>query len=215
MQEGRQIVAYFDFDGTLSDRDTLVPFLIYAVGIWRFLCCVPSLLPIVIRYGLRLINNETAKELTLQRVIAGMKSYVLEQKAKNFALTRLNKYLKPVVYSKLEWHREHGHTLVLVSANLGVYLRYWARLHKLDYVIATELDINERNRVTGCLQTRNCYGKEKVTRIKQFLADNHLSFSYSYAYGNSAGDYALFAYSNEPFYVSGDSVERWSHRNER
>ena len=51
--------------------------------------------------------------------------------------------------------------LVLVSANLGVYLRYWARLHKLDYVIATELDINERNRITGRLQTRNCYGKEK------------------------------------------------------
>ena len=64
----------------------------------------------MIRYGLRFINNEQAKQLTLQRVIAGMKSYVLEQKAKNFALTRLNKYLKPVVYSKLEWYREHGHT---------------------------------------------------------------------------------------------------------
>jgi phosphatidylglycerophosphatase C len=132
----------------------------------------------------------------------------VENKAKSFAISRLNKYIKPAVYAKVEWHREHHHTLVLVSANLAIYLRYWANLHKLDYVIATEIDFDVNNYVSGKLATRNCYGAEKVSRIEQFLSNEKLQFCYSYGYGNSAGDKEMLGHVDEAYYVSGEYMKR-------
>lgn len=208
MKSDHRIVAYFDFDGTLTTKDTLIPFLIFLVGWCKFLANLPHLLFIVLRYYLRLITNEQAKEETLTLLVFGMKEYLIEHRAKSFALTKLNKYIKPEVYSKIEWHREHGHKIVLVSANLAVYLRYWACFHKLDGVIATEVAVH-RGRLTGKLLTPNCYGAEKVRRIHQYLKDEGLEFCYSYGYGNSAGDYELLEYCDEPFWVSGNCVEYW------
>lgn len=207
VNQAQQIVAYFDFDGTISDRDTFIPFLIYTVGQWKFVSLLPRLIPVYCKYSLGLISNELAKELTLGIVLRNYKHTLIEQKARDFALTRLNKYIKPQVYARLEWHREHQHTLVLVSANLGIYLRYWAKLHRIPYVIATEIEVNPMRRLTGKLYTRNCYGPEKVMRINQFLQSKLLNFCYSYAYGNSNGDKEMLAYADEAYYVSGDRIE--------
>lgn len=213
MNKSRQIVAYFDFDGTISTKDTLVPFLIFVVGKLRFILALPKLIPIVLRYWLRLINNEAAKQATLTVLLKGYSERQIEYKAKQFALTHLNKYINPVAYAKIEWHREHGHCLFLVSANLGIYLRYWANLHKLDQVIATEIELDAKKCLTGRLLTHNCYGPHKVERIQDFLTKNKTKFTYSYAYGNSAGDYEMLEYSDEPYYVSGEMIEPWGGRN--
>ncbi len=197
------IVAYFDFDGTLSDRDTLLPFLIYVVGWAKFLYLAPRLIIILLKYWCKVWTNEQAKERTLCLVLGGFSAALLEKLAKDFALTRLNKYIKPEIYARLEWHREHMHTLILVSANLAIYLRYWAKLHCIDQVLATEILVPPSGIISGMLQTRNCYAKEKVRRIKQFLAQEHLSFSYSYAYGDSLGDKEMLDYVDEAYLVNG------------
>ena len=213
MNPRRQIVAYFDFDGTISRKDTLVPFLVFVVGKLRFTLALPKLIPIVIRYCLGMINNEAAKQATLTVLLKGYSKRQVEHKAKQFALTHLNKYINPVAYAKIEWHREHGHNLFLVSANLGIYLRHWANLHKLDQVIATELEIDAQQCLTGRLLTHNCYGKQKVERIQDFLTKNKLNLNYAYAYGNSAGDFEMLEYADEPYYVSGEMIEAWEGRN--
>lgn len=209
MDDCRRIVAYFDFDGTISNRDTFIPFLMFVVGKIKFFCKLHKLIPVLIRYWCKNINNEEAKEATLKILVGGYKQVYLEHKAKAFAISKLNKYIKPAVYAKLEWHREHHHVIVLVSANLGMYLRYWAHLHKIDNVIATEIEFVNSHFASGNLATRNCYGDEKVNRIEKFLIDNKLQFCYSYGYGNSAGDYALLNYVNEGYFVSGDYIRRW------
>jgi phosphatidylglycerophosphatase C len=210
-QRHKQIVAYFDFDGTLTYKDTLLPFLLFTVGVGAFIRHSIQLIFILFQYLIKYIDNEEAKERTLTLLLSGKKEYLVEYQAKNFALTKLHKYIKPVIYSKIEWHREHGHKIIIVSANLAIYLRYWANLHKLDGVIATELDVNN-GCITGKLATRNCYGKYKVERIGRYLTDNQLDFCYCYAYGNSAGDYELLEYSNEPFWVNGDYISVWNGR---
>ena len=209
MEDCRKIVAYFDFDGTISNRDTFVPFLIFTVGSWSFFRKLPKLLPILFKYLCRIINNSQAKEATLKVVLKNYKFPFVDHKAKSFALTRLNKYIKPAIYAKLEWHREHHHTLILVSANLGIYLRYWAQLHKIDYVIATEVEFDENQRINGCLATPNCYAEEKVLRIEKCLLDKQLNFCYSYGYGNSAGDYAMLNYVSEAYLVKGDYIQKY------
>ena len=208
MNKGCKIIAYFDFDGTLSNKDTLLPFLIYCIGYIKFLGYLPRIIPVILLYVFKVINNQEAKERTLIITLKGLDEDTLIQKAKNFATTHLNKYLLPENYAKLEWHREHGHQIALVSANLAVYLRFFAQLHKIDYVIATEIELKDKV-VTGKLATPNCYGEQKVLRIKEYLNKMNLSFDYAYGYGNSRGDHEMLLYVNEPYYVVSGTFENY------
>ena len=203
-----KVVAYFDFDGTLSTKDTFMPFIIFCLGWLRFMQKSPRLLIILSLYLLRIIDNQEAKQRTLTLSLRGWQRDKIEQKAKAFAYTHLNKYLKCPIYAKLEWHREHGHQVVLVSANLAVYLRYFAELHKLDAVIATEVELIDEH-LSGKLATQNCYGLQKVVRIKDYLVTNQCGFEYSYGYGNSRGDHEMLAFVDEAYYVSGDEFESY------
>jgi phosphatidylglycerophosphatase C len=211
MKQNSAIVAYFDFDGTLTTKDTLVPFLIHCVGWPRFLLNLPRILPWAILYLSRIINNEVTKQKTLTILLKGRTFYDIDKSAKSFAYAKLSKYIQPEIFAKLEYHKEHRHQVILVSANLAIYLRYWATMHKLDEVIGTEIEFIN-NIATGNLATSNCYGEHKVIRINEYLGESHLSFNYSYAYGNSKGDYELLDYVNEGYWVEDGEFRRWESR---
>ena len=204
-------VAYFDFDGTLTTIDTLIPFILFVVGGWKFFWALPFIAIIVLLYLTKIINNEQAKERFLSRTIKGLSKEFLDKKAQEFINLKLDKFLKPNIYAKLESHINNGHQVILVSANLGVYLRYWAIKHKIDHVIATEIEFIN-NCATGLLATHNCYGKFKVERIEEFLQQQSLSFNHSYGYGNSAGDYALLNYVDTAYWIDGNSISNWADK---
>ena len=204
----KDIVAYFDFDGTITTRDTLVPFILYVVGYSRFILKLPVILIIIVAYLLKIINNEEAKERFLILMIKGISRNYLEKKAREFALLKLDKYINTNIYNKLEYHAEHKHSIIIVSANLAIYLRYWVKKHYLSGVIATEIDFNN-NLATGKLKTKNCYGVEKVHRIRSYLQDNSKIYAYSYGYGNSRGDHELLDFVDEPYYIVGNFINDW------
>ncbi|MFN7093834.1 MAG: HAD-IB family hydrolase [Burkholderiales bacterium] len=210
--DNSNIVAYFDFDGTITTKDTLLPFLKYTVGRLKFILKLPLVMPIGLLYLLKLITNEQAKQMTLTVMLKGYTQEELTQKSQSFAEEKLNRLIKPEVYNKLEYHLEHGHKVVLVSANLAIYLRYWAKLHQLYAVIATEIEFVNGN-CSGRLATRNCYGPHKVTRINQYLATTGAKFSYSYGYGNSRGDYELLDYVNKAYWIKGKNILSWVDNN--
>lgn len=204
--------AYFDFDGTLTTKDTLLPFLIHCVGWLKFILNLHRTLPVAVLYLLKIITNEVAKERTLIILLKGYPLSYLDNKAKSFAYSKITRYIRPDVFAKMEYHREHGHKVILISANLAVYLNYWAQLHSLDGVVATEIEFIN-NVASGRLATHNCYGAQKVLRLKRYLEENNLSFGYTYGYGNSKGDYELLEYVDEAYWVDSENFIPWPGRN--
>ncbi len=204
----KDIVAYFDFDGTLTSKDTLIPFVLYAVGWSKFLLNLPRVAIIVFLYVFKIINNENAKQRFLTIMLKGMSEDNLDTTAKNFSLTKLDKYLKPDIYSKLEYHKEHKHNIIIISANLAIYLRYWAKKHDLTDIIATEIEFIN-GVATGVLATRNCYGEQKIMRLQEYLTSKKLNFAYSFGYGNSTGDYELLKYVDEGYWITDDTTISW------
>ena len=205
----KNIVAYFDFDGTITTHDTLIPFLLYTVGYIKFLRKLYILLPLVLLYWLKIITNEVAKQGAIITLLKGYDLDYIEDRAYLFAKLKLDKYIKPNIYSKLEYHREHHHAIIIVSANLAIYLNFWIQLHNLHGVIATEIEF-VNNTCSGYLQTKNCYDREKITRIEQYLKQTQQKFEYSYAYGNSSGDYAMLIYADESYWVNGNDIIPWN-----
>lgn len=192
------VVAAFDFDGTLTRGDSFFPFLKFAVGSLRFYWGLLLLSPILLGYGLRLISNHRAKQAVLTHYLKGWTSEQLQQVAEKFAQLHIPQLLRQTAMQQLQWHQQQGHHLILVSASLEAYLRPWADSLQMQ-VIGTQLEVAS-NQVTGRIAGKNCYGPEKVRRLRALVGD--LDAYHLYAYGDSKGDRELLAIAQFPHYRS-------------
>ncbi|MEM8641236.1 MAG: HAD-IB family hydrolase [Cyanobacteria bacterium P01_G01_bin.54] len=190
-------LAAFDFDGTLTRHDSLLPFLRFCVGWQQFYWGLLVLSPMLLAYALKRIPNHLAKEKLLTYFLAGQDPEGLRSLAQTFATERLPTFLRPEAIARLRWHQQQGHRTILVSASLALYLKPWAQTMGIDSVLSSQLAMLN-GRYTGRLAGKNCYGPEKVARLQQAVGD--LAPYTLYAYGDSQGDRALLAAATYPYY---------------
>lgn len=196
--QSRPVVAAFDFDGTVTRGDSLLPFLHFAAGTGRFVVRMAASLPTLAGYAAGWIRNDLAKEWVLQRFFSGMPIATLNIVGANFARERLPALVRPEAIARLNWHREQRHRCVLVSASLQLYLQPWANAVGFDHVIGSELELRSGRFVTGRLAGGNCHGAEKLRRLQQLLGPR--SGYYLYAYGDSRGDSELLAAADSAYF---------------
>jgi len=198
VQAGKPVVAAFDFDGTLTRRETLLPFLLHTLGVAEVARHALNLSPTLAGYGLGLIRNDIAKERVFVRCLAGMRINELQQAGEGFAKYVLPGMLRHEAMQRMEWHKRQGHRCVVISASLELYVRLWAIKSGFDDVIATHLETREDGCVTGKLSGANCFGIEKVRRLEALLGtrDGYIL----YAYGDSRGDRELLSFADYAYY---------------
>ena len=185
-------VAAFDFDGTLTVRDMLVPFLIGLAGRRAMVPLLGGAGSELLRSGGR--SRDAAKATVLRRVMAGRPAIDVAEAGRRYADTLLPR-LRPDGLERVRWHQQRGDRVVLVSASLGVYLRPLADELGLDGVEAVELVADADGLLTGAMTGPNCRGPEKVVRLDRWLerAGLHRSGIELWAYGDSPGDDELLA----------------------
>lgn len=205
---GRRIAA-FDFDGTLTRRDTLLPFLVRACGSRAVARAAGLVAPVNVRSRLGrledgLHHRDATKEALLGHLMAGRTAAWLAEEGAAFAQT-LEARLRPVMVEQLRWHREAGHELVIVSAGLCAYLEPFAAEHGFDHVIAVGLEADDQGVLTGRLTGPNVRGPEKAVRLRAWLGDDRPDLLW--AYGNSSGDRELLAMADAPVWVAGPEAD--------
>lgn len=179
-------LAAFDLDGTLTHRDTLLPFLHQAVGRGRtYRALLASSLPLARAAAFGGAHRDVAKAAVLRGVLAGAPLDGLTEAAESFADHIVTQRLRPEVRERVAWHRNEGHELVLVSASPELYVTPIGRKLGFDTVLATRLEIGADGRLTGRLLGANCRGPEKVMRLREWRGEG---LTLAYAYGDSAGD---------------------------
>lgn len=197
-QVGKPVVAAFDFDGTLTRRDTLLPFLLHTLGKIGVAQQALVLSPTLAGYGLGLIQNDVAKEKVFVRCLGGMHVDELQHQAERFAAYILPGLLRDDALHRLEWHKKEGHRCIVISASLDLYVRPWAIKMGFQDVIATQLELRDDGCVTGRLSGANCFGREKVRRLEA-LVGARASYNL-YAYGDSRGDKELLETADYAYY---------------
>lgn len=195
-----KVVAFFDFDGTLTQGDSLIPFLRMVRGTPRFMLDILAVSPYLVAYVLRGMRNDVAKEALLRQSLGGLPISVLRDIGRRFAKHSIPDMLRKDTLDHLRDHQAQGHCCVLVSASLGIYLEPWAKAVGFDYCIASSLDADVDGIITGKLEDGNCHGKEKVRRI-QLLLKKIGKPDMSYGYGNSRGDLPMLAFVNNAYLV--------------
>ena len=186
-------LALFDFDGTITTHDSFRDFLIFSFGKVKFLIGIFCLTPILVTYLLKLVPNWIAKQRVIKWFFEGMSEEQINDLGKKFAIQKLPQIVKKSALEKLNWHLEQGHRVIVVSASMEVYLKYWCENHKIE-IIGTKLEL-VNGVVTGQFVGKNCWGIEKVNRIKELVKLE--DYDYIYAYGDSRGDKEMLKIANE------------------
>jgi phosphatidylglycerophosphatase C len=193
---GRKVIAAFDFDGTIIKHDSLFVFVWHAVPLSRIMRGFLVAMPYLIAYKLKLIPAFKAKERLFTALFKGVAITDFNLACNNFA-TVIQEMVKPEAIERINWHRQNGHEIIIISASVENWIMPWATLNGIDTVLATQIQVID-GLITGKFLSKNCQGAEKVTRLLQHNPDRH---SYIlYAYGDSNGDNELFQFADHKFY---------------
>ncbi|RUM62754.1 MAG: HAD-IB family hydrolase [Sulfurimonas sp.] len=189
-------LALFDFDGTITAKDSLEAFTIFARGAQRYYLGLLYLSPVLLLYKLKIIPNYRAKEIFLAHFFKGMSHREFSRLGREYALCGIDKIVRKKALQTLKKHQQHGDTVVIVSASAQCWLEAWCRRNGIA-LIATTLAFPD-GIFNGRLQSKNCYGIEKVNRLKARY--DLKAFDTIYAYGDSEGDRELLALATHAFY---------------
>ena len=197
----KRSVAVFDFDGTLSRRDTLLPFLRRTRGASRTSIALLAN-SLVLARGMVAGDDgrDAAKEAVLRHLLAGQHVEELRAAALVFADVVIKRGLNAPVLERVRSHQADGHELVIVTASPELYVGPIGERLGFDAVLGTRLETDGNGRLTGRLQGRNCRGAEKVERLRAWLGDGDATL---YAYGDSAGDRQLWDFADHAYRVRG------------
>ena len=184
-QEARP-VAFFDFDGTLTTGDTLMPFLKYVVGTPAYYAKLALVSPVLAAYFAKILRNDIAKQVVLKQYLAGYHIDELFELGQRFSEDVIPIMLRPEGMERLRWHQAQGHECVLVSASLSCYLDCWAKGQGFAGAICTSLEQNKDGYVFGEIFGINCHGAEKANRINSYMKGK--AKAATYAYGDTDAD---------------------------
>lgn len=184
--------AVFDFDGTLTDRDTLLPFLVRQAG-WR------RVLGAALLSSPRARDRNLVKERVLAASLGGLRAETAARAGRRYA-DELRRRLRPDVVEQLRWHQAGGHRTVLISASLSLYLEPLGEDLDFDHVIAVGLEEAEDGHLTGRLAGTNVRGSEKLRRLDALIAPERRGELW--VYGDASGDADLLRSATHPVPVT-------------
>lgn len=188
----KKIVA-FDFDGTLTTKDTLIAFIRYACGNGAFLLGFLLFSPLLVLMKLGLYPNYKAKQKVFAHFFEGMRQEDFDNLCQAFAASSKH-LLRPKGIEAVNQAISEGADVLIVSASIDNWVQPFFPSVK---VVGTQIEIID-GKLSGRFLTKNCYGQEKVNRILSLYPhrqDYHLA-----AYGDSRGDQELLAFADEAHY---------------
>jgi phosphatidylglycerophosphatase C len=183
-------IAAFDFDGTMTVRDSFSAFLRWRGGKRRFLRLTPAALAYA-GHG----DRGRLKAAAVRAFLAGVSRDELERDAEAFAAEWWARLMRPDALARWRAHQAAGDICVIVTASPELTVAPFARRLGADRLLGTPLVFSESGRVVGMDWLENCRGEEKVTRLRgAFGPDVRLKA----AYGDTSGDTEMLAIAKQP-----------------
>lgn len=187
-------VYVFDFDGTLTNGDTFIEFIRFSKGTCALVLGLLRYLPILLLMKCRLYANWRAKQQVFAHFFAGMTIDEFNQLCQRFG-QECRHLLRPQGQELVSQLLEEQADVLVVSASMENWVREF--LDARVVVSATQIEVMH-GVLTGRLLGRNCYGQEKVERIRNLFPQRD---TYQLiAYGDSRGDKEMLDYADERHY---------------
>ena len=192
VQKDAPIVA-FDFDGTLTIRDSFTAFLRWRTGAGGWALGLMKMAPAVAAYA-RDRDRGRIKAASVKEFLGGVPRSQVEADAERFAAEIWPDFMRPDALSAWNAWGERGAHRVIVTASPETTVAPFARRLGADALLGTHMAFDSQDRVTGGFSTPNCRGEEKVRRLKAAYGDDVVIAA---AYGDTSGDTEMIAMAQE------------------
>lgn len=200
----KKVAAFFDFDRTLvevesgrvgmewlHEHDMLPRGFLIRVFVAGFL------------YKMRLISDERMVRIMLT-FYRGRRLVDFQRGAEEFYVSYLKPHLAPNILAKLNFHREEGHLLVLISGSLRYLLEPVVKDLGFNVLLCTDLEVGADGLLTGRSKGGICVGENKKKLTLALAEREGLDLEQSYAYGNDMVDLHLLELVGNPSVVEPD-----------
>ena len=189
-------IALFDFDGTLTYKDSMFEFIVFYHGVRWFYAGMLFLSPFLILHKLGIVGAQTAKEKVLTFFFKDVSLNVFIKKSTEFSIARIPKIIRQSALNELRDLQSSGVEIFVVSASASLWIEPWCTQEKIQ-LIATELEI-KNDAITGKIAGNNCNGAEKAERVKRILSNS--DYKIVSAYGDSRGDKEMLSLAEKKYY---------------
>ena len=158
-------LALFDFDGTITTKDTFTSFVKYYHGSVKFTAGFAFFSPLLVLMKLGVYDNELVKNMVFSYFFKGEDEHEFNEKCTRYCTEVLPNLIRDGAIEQINSHSENDDKIVIVSASPENWIIPWAKpmgIHVISTLVATK-----NGKLTGLLGSKNCYGPEKVVRIRK------------------------------------------------
>lgn len=188
-------LALFDLDETLIDGDSASLWLAYLVE-----CGIAT--PALQETEARLMERYHRGDLDMREYmrctlapLLGLSAEWLAQQCQHYC----ESWLRPRLYgegvAKIEWHRQRGDTLVLISATGEHLVAPMARMLGMDHCLAIQLERHHDGALTGNTVGTLTFREGKVARIREIFGEASAG---SFGYSDSMNDLPMLEWVDHP-----------------
>jgi len=201
-------IAIFDLDYTLTKRGTWGRFVLKNLR-FRPLHWFPFIFATLKAqwlYKRGKTSRICVKQEMMRWSMVGARKEDIVRMAEDFAEKEVRQGLRPGAWEFLEKHRENGDTIVIASAAVCVIVDAIAQRLNIEHWVSTEMKW-EDGRLASDFATENCYGPNKLDRVKQLfeqipeLKQNHTHIT---MYSDSYSDIDILRFCDKGVAVNAD-----------
>jgi len=189
----RPIVA-FDFDGTLTVRDSFNAFLRWRVPKRRFALGLARLAPAFAAYAVER-DRGRLKAAAIAEFLSGRRPAEVTEEAARFCDAVWDRFMRPDALEVWNRWKARGAMMVIVTASPAITVEPFARRLGADELLGTRLKLCPDGLILGPLEGENCRAGEKVVRLRERFGDG---VRLAAAYGDTSGDTEMLQIADEP-----------------
>jgi phosphatidylglycerophosphatase C len=189
-------IAFFDFDGTITTRDTMFELIRHQKGNRRFYLGFLANIPVFVALKLKLLSKQAAKERLLTYFFRNTEFAAFQSGCDTFVTAKLPSLIRPAALDDIKRLQREGFEIAVVSASAENWIKKWAYQMEVQ-LLGTKLEV-VGGKLTGKLSGANCNGTEKENRIRAVY--DLSQFEEIYCYGDSNGDKQMLALGTKAFY---------------
>lgn len=186
---------FFDFDGTLTQHDTMFLFLKF-YNSKKYHVQYLKHVPLFILLKLKLADAEKVKKSFVGSILKGQSEERITTKAQQFFDKEYPKLIRTNALDFIQNIDRSATESYLVTASLDIWVRPFAKQFNMN-LLATEAQFSN-GIFTGDFITKNCNGEEKVFRIKKAIEG--LRYDKSIAFGDTSGDKPMLSWADESYF---------------
>lgn len=190
----KRSIAAFDFDGTLTCKDTFLEFIAFVFGRKKLYLTLALFSPILLLMKLGLYPNWKAKQLVYSWLFKGMDYDNFCNLGDSFS-EEIKKMKNEEGMNLLQMQKKARADIYIITASIEEWVKPFCQLLNVKGVIGTKVEVDNKGFLTGRFLTPNCYGQEKVSRL--LIVEPERNSYDLFACGDSKGDRELLKFADK------------------